>query len=291
MPIQHIAAALLVVLVWGINFIFAKLALEEIPPLLLCGVRFVLASIPAIFFIKPPAMPYKTIILYGLIMFALQFSLVFMGMYVGMTPGMAALIMQVQVFFSMFFAAMLLGEIPYSWQIIGALVSFSGIAVVAFHLDHNISLPGFLLILGAAASWGIGNLITKKSSHVNMMALVVWGSFAACLPMLLLSFIFDGPQRIIETYHHITWVGVSSTLYITYISTWVGYGVWNSLIGRYSVSTVVPFALLVPIVGMLSSVLFLGEPFYFWKLVASLLVMGGLCINLLGARFFIKKIM
>lgn len=162
MPFAHLLLALLVVFVWGINFIFVKLSLEEFSPLLLCAVRFLLASVPAVFFIKPPAVPFKIIASYGLIMFALQFALLFIGLRVGMTPGVASLLMQVQVFFSMFFAIIFLGEQPQVGQIIGALIAFIGIGVVALHFDHNVSLMGFLCILAAAASWGIGNLITKK---------------------------------------------------------------------------------------------------------------------------------
>ncbi|HIG0326735.1 TPA: EamA family transporter [Legionella pneumophila] len=289
MPFAHLLLALLVVFVWGINFIFVKLSLEEFSPLLLCAVRFLLASVPAVFFIKPPAVPFKIIAGYGLIMFALQFALLFIGLRVGMTPGVASLLMQVQVFFSMFFAIIFLGEQPQIGQIIGALIAFIGIGVVALHFDHNVSLMGFLCILAAAASWGFGNLITKKIHSVNLIAVIVWSSFVACLPMFILSLVFEGPASFVTTYEHMTWKGILSLLYIVYISTWVGYGVWNWLISRYPVGMVVPFTLLVPVVGILSSVLILGEPFYLWKLVAGLLVISGLCINLLTTRLFVAK--
>lgn len=266
MPFAHLLLALLVVFVWGINFIFVKLSLEEFSPLLLCAVRFLLASVPAVFFIKPPAVPFKIIAGYGLIMFALQFALLFIGLRVGMTPGVASLLMQVQVFFSMFFAIIFLGEQPQVGQIIGALIAFIGIGVVALHFDHNVSLMGFLCILAAAASWGIGNLITKKIHSVNLIAVIVWSSFVACLPMFILSLVFEGPESFVTAYEHMTWKGILSVLYIVYISTWVGYGVWNWLISRYPVGMVVPFTLLVPVVGILSSVFILGEPFYLWKL-------------------------
>lgn len=289
MPFAHLLLALLVVFVWGINFIFVKLGLEEISPLLLCAVRFLLASVPAVFFIKRPAVPFRIIASYGLIMFALQFALLFIGLRVGMTPGVASLLMQVQVFFSMFFAVMFLGEQPRIGQVIGALISFMGIGVVALHFDHNVSLIGFLCILAAAASWGVGNLITKKINSANLIAVIVWSSFVACLPMFLLSLLFEGPSSVVTTYEHLTWKGILSLLYIVYISTWVGYGVWNWLISRYPVGMIVPFTLLIPVVGILSSVLVLGEPFYLWKLVAGLLVISGLCINLLTTRLFVAK--
>lgn len=290
MPIPHLLLVLLVVIIWGLNFIFVKLGLEEVSPLLLCALRFFLASIPAVFFVKLPDGSFKIIALYGLVMFALQFSFVFMGMHVGMTPGMASLIMQVQVFFSMFFAVLFLGEQPAIGQIIGALVSFLGIGLVALHFDTNISFLGFILILAAAATWGVGNLITKKIKTTNMMSVVIWGSFVACLPMFLLSLIFEGPQNIITSYNHLTWKGIGSVSYIVYASTWVGYGIWNWLISRYPVGMIVPFTLLVPVVGILGSVIMLGEPFQMWKLVAGLLVISGLCINILSTRFFMVKV-
>ena len=290
MPVSHLLLALLVVVVWGVNFIFVKMGLEEFSPLLLCAVRFFLASIPAIFFIKRPAVPFRLVASYGLVMFALQFALIFSGMHAGMTAGMASILMQTQVFFSMFFAIVLLSERPNISQISGALVSFAGIALVGMHFDQTISLAGFLFILAGAAAWGYGNLITKKLAGVNMMALVVWGSFVAAVPMLILSLAIEGPERIFYTWNHLTITGISSLLYIVYVSTWIGYGVWNWLLGRYPVSTIVPFSLLVPVVGVISSVLILNEPFQLWKLTAGILVISGLCINLIGTRFFGSKL-
>ena len=102
--------------------------------------------------------------------------------------------------------------------------------------------------------------------------------------MLLLSFVVEGQHQWIETSHRISWKGIGALCYIVYASTWVGYGLWNWLLARYPVGMVAPFTLLVPVVAMVGSVIFLGEAFYLWKLVAGLLVMSGLCINVLGSR-------
>lgn len=286
MPVSHLLLALLVVVIWGINFLFVSFGLTEISPLLLCALRFLLASVPAVFFVKLPNAPFKTVALYGLIMFALQFALLFFGMSLGMPAGVASILVQVQVFFSMFFAILFLGEQPKLSQIVGALVSFSGIALIAMHFDKEISLGGFFFILTAAAAWGLGNLITKqiKGNSDNMMALVVWGSFVAFMPMLLLSLFVEGSVNFVSTFAHVTWKGVGSLFYIAFGSTWIGYGIWNWLMGRYPINVIAPFALLVPVVAMLTSVFFLGESLQVWKLAAGLLVIGGLCINILGTR-------
>ncbi|MGC1182965.1 EamA family transporter [Legionella sp.] len=292
MPISHLLLVLLVVLVWGINFLFVSLGLTEISPLLLCALRFLLASIPAIFFVTLPKNSFKVVALYGLVMFALQFAFLFIGMSLGMPAGLASLLIQVQVFFSMFFAVIFLGEQPNKGQIVGALISFLGIALVAMHFDNDISLAGFVFILAAAATWGIGNLITKKirGDSCTMMALIAWASFIACIPMFFISLMIEGPANFVTTFAQLTWKGLTALFYIVFISTWIGYGIWNWLLARYPVGMIAQFTLLVPVIAMFSSIVFLGESFQMWKLAAGLLVIGGLCINFLGSRFFAIKI-
>lgn len=282
----------LVVLVWGVNFLFMSLGLEEMSPLLLCALRFLVSAFPAAFFIKLPRGSLKFVILYGLVMFALQFSFLFTGIHLGVPAGTASMLMQTQVFFSIFFAILFLGERPHLGQMLGALVAFSGIGILAWHLDKAVSIAGFISILLAAASWGIGNLISKKlKRNTNIKVIIAWGSLYACLPMFLLTWLIEGSSSFIFTYEHLSWKGILSLLYIAFISTWMGYGVWNWLVERHPVGLLVPFTLLIPIIAMIISVFLLNESFQTWKLFAGVLVMLGLGINLLGSRFSTRRAM
>lgn len=280
MPFLHVLLGLLVVVVWGINFLFSKVALELFPPFLLCSLRFFLACMPALFFVQYPKGHLMKIALYGFVMFVMQFGMIFWGIALGMPPGMAALIMQLQVFFSMVFAAIFLNEKPTNAQMLGAMVSFLGIGIAAMHVGGNMPLFAFILVLGGAASLGLGNLITKKIPDVHMGSLLAWASFFSCIPMWILSYIFEGSDRMVYTFTHMTWRPTFALLYIVYGSTWIGYGGWNYLLSRHPIGTVVPYTLLVPVVGMLGSVLFMNESFEPWKAMASLFVLGGLLINM-----------
>jgi O-acetylserine/cysteine efflux transporter len=291
MRLSHVFFALIVVLVWGLNFIAVRIGLNEMPPISLCALRFIAVSIPAIFFIKPPKeASFSIVALYGLVMFGLQFGLLFMGMHVGMTPGMASLLMQVQVFFSMFFGAIFLGERPNLGQILGALIAFTGIGIVALHFDNHVTLLGFVLIMAAAATWGIGNLITKKIGKASVISVIAWGSVVASFPMVFASLIFEGKDSVFYTYESLSWNGIGALAYTVYISTWIGYGVWNWLISRYPVSMVAPYTLLVPLVGIVSSIIIFDEPFQLWKLFVGLLIVTGLCINILSTRLSLFKV-
>lgn len=285
----HLLLALLVILVWGFNFVVIKVGLEEIPPLFLGFARFFLTSFPAVFFIKRPKALFKMVVWYGLVMFALQFSLLFIGMYAGMPPGLASLLSQLQVFFTVLLAMIFFGEKLRSWQIIGALVSFLGIALVAMNLSDSITFTGFVLVIGAAASWGVGNVISKKIGKVNMISLVVWGSLIAWPPLLILSLVREGFDKVFYSVQHLNWLSSGAVLYITYLSTLFGFSIWSWLLHHHPIGTIAPFTLLVPVVGILSSALVLGEPLQSWKIFAALLVIAGLCVNLLGPRISIGK--
>jgi O-acetylserine/cysteine efflux transporter len=280
--------AILVVAIWGVNFVVIKVGLKEVPPILLCALRFFLAAFPAVFFIKRPAAPLRMVVGFGLVMFSLQFALLFSGMYAGTTAGLASLLLQVQVFFTVFLAVLFLAEKPSIWQIVGALVSFSGIGLVAANLGGEISIYGLLLIVAAAASWGLGNLISKKLGKVNMLALVVWGSLVAWPPLLALSFILEQNSWSVETISHISWLTIGAISYIVYPSTLLGFAAWSWLLSHYPAATVAPFTLLVPIFGFTASTLALGEPLSQWKINAATLVIVGLCINLFSSRIAIR---
>jgi O-acetylserine/cysteine efflux transporter len=290
MQIRHILLSLLVVAIWGFNFVVVTVALEGFPPLFLVFARLFLTSIPAVFFIKKPNIPFKKVIYYGLIMFGLQFSLLFMGMYQGVTPGLASLLQQTQVFFTILFAIILLKERFTTWQAVGALISFIGVAFIGTHIGGEVTLLGLLLVISAAAAWGVGNLMTKKFGKIDIIALSVWASFVAWPVVLSLSLLLEGPEKILYSIENISWLSVLAILYLTYLSTFVAYCAWGWLIHHLPLTTVAPFALLVPIFGILSSVLVLGEPLPLWKIIAAILVISGLCVSLLGPLIFSQKV-
>lgn len=283
MRLSHLILALIVVLIWGLNFVVVDVGLKEIPPLLLGFLRFFLTSIPAVFFIKKPQAPFKIVALYGLVLFAIQFSLLFMGMAAGVTAGLASLLLQLQVFFTLLFAIVFFGEHLNRWSVLGAMTAFSGIALVALNREGSITITGFLLIIAAAAFWGVGNILSKKLGRVNMAAVVIWGSTVAWPPLLLICLLTEeGPRQIYSIIANLSFTAWGAVFYITYLSTLLGFGLWNWLVSHNPLATIAPFTLLVPVVGILSSVILLDEPLQLWKAIAALLVIGGLCINLLG---------
>lgn len=285
----HLLLALVVVAIWGVNFAIIKLGLREVSPLALGVWRFALAVFPWIFFVKRPAAPVRLIVLYGLLIFAMQFGFMFTGMKAGMSAGLSSLVLQLQVFFTIGLSVLLLGERPGFWQLAGAALALGGVGVVATHVGGDVTLAGLALLVAAAASWGGGNVVSKlisqQAAAVSMLGLVVWGSLIALPPLTIVAVIVDR-EAFLQSFTGLDWVSLGSIAYIVYLSTLFGFAAWATLLGHYTVSTVAPFTLLVPVFGFLGSAILLGEPLQGWKLAASGLVVAGLGLNLFGPRLF-----
>lgn len=280
----HLFLILLTVAVWGMNFVAIKLGLQEISPMLLCCVRFFLTSMPTIFFVPFPKTALKNVAFYGLVTFALQFTILFMGMRAGVSVGLTSLLLQTQVFFTILLAVLFLGERVKPLQLLGALVSFLGIALIGVNVSGTMTFSGLALILCSAFCWGSGTVIAKSIGRINMVSLVVWGGFIAWPPLLLLSCLLEGPAAVFDTLRHLSWVSIGAVGYIAYFSTVFAFGMWNWLVSRYPLAMLTPFTFLIPLFGLASSVLILGETLDSWKIYAAILIITGLSINLLASR-------
>ncbi len=290
LPLRHLLLALVVVSIWGTNFVAIKVALRELPPLLLCAVRFVCVAIPVVFFLPRPAIAWGQLLVYGLTMFAVHFGFLFLGMKLGMSAGLASLTLQFQVFVTLALAAAVLKERISFVQIAGALTAFGGFAIVAIHTGGEVTAAGLVCVLLGATSWGFANFTSKRLGRVNPLALVVWGSLVVPIPMAMASLVFEGPALIAQSLTHIGGLTVLSVAFIVYGSTLVAYSLWSWLLSRHPASTIAPFTLLVPVFGMLSAAVLLGEPLPAWKLEAAALVIAGLALNLFGPRIMATRL-
>lgn len=278
---RHIALALTLALFWGFNFVVISVALGDVPPLLLAALRFGLAGLPCLF-LPRPAMRWRTLIMVAMTLYVAQFALLFEGMAVGLPPGLASIGLQVQAFITILFAALLIGERPTSRQMAGGAVAFLGLALIGSTVGTNgVTVPGFLLMLGAASCWAAGNVMLRRTRHVDLLALVSWASLVAAGPLLLLSLFFEGPARIGTALTHPTWLAVGAVLYLAFVGTTFGYGVWGHLMRVYPPAVAAPFSLLVPVFGTLSAALFLGETFGPVRFLGMALILCGLAVSAL----------
>ncbi|HGK7366031.1 TPA: O-acetylserine/cysteine exporter [Enterobacter kobei] len=282
--------ALLVVVVWGLNFVVIKLGLHNMPPLMLAGLRFMLVAFPAIFFVARPKIPFKLLLGYGLTISFGQFAFLFCAIKFGMPAGLASLVLQAQAFFTIILGAFVFGERLQGKQLAGITLAVFGVLVLieASLNDQDVALLGFMLTLAAGLSWACGNifnkLIMQHAARPQVMSLVVWSALIPVIPFLAASFILDGPDVMLRSLVDIDLTTILSLIYLAFVATIVGYGIWGSLLGRYETWRVAPLSLLVPVVGLASAALLLDETLSALQLLGAVLIMAGLYINVFGLR-------
>ncbi|MDH4611718.1 EamA family transporter [Pseudomonas sp. BN102] len=281
MSLPHILLALLVTLIWGVNFVVIKVGLEDFPPLLFCALRFGLAALPLLFLRGPMPAPFWRIVQIGLLLGVIKFGLLFVGMHLGMPAGLSSLVLQSQVFFTILIAALFLGERPSRRGLFGLLLAASGLVLIGLGRPLGDSLLAFMLVIAAALAWAFANIATKRSGAKDMLRLICWVSLIPPLPLLALSYVFEGPEAIGAALAHPSWGGIGALVYIAFLATTVGFGLWSFLLQRYPASLVTPFALAVPVSGLLSGWLLLGEQLSAAGWLACVLVFTGLAITVL----------
>jgi O-acetylserine/cysteine efflux transporter len=284
MAIRHLLMALGLAVVWGVNFVVIKVGLDHFPPLLFSALRFLVAAVPAILVLRHPGVRWRWVALVALTLAVVKFGLLFTGMSAGMPPGLSSLVLQTQAVFTAVFAMLLLGERLTRHQLAGLAVALGGVGLIALDLGTASPVGAFLLVLGAAAMWGISNVAMRRASPPDTLRFMVWVSALATLPLFALSALVEGPQRGWDALRTVTWPAVGAVVFVGVLATVVGFGVWGYLIRTYSASTVAPISLLVPVFGMASSALLLGERITPLRLVAAVLIIAGVLAGVLTGR-------
>ncbi|MFD4032161.1 EamA family transporter [Streptomyces sp. NPDC058637] len=286
----HIALAALVAAVWGVNFVVIEIGLDHFPPLLFSALRFLAAALPAVFLVGRPTVAWKWIIGVGLVLGVAKFGLLFVGMDRGMPAGLSSLVLQVQAVFTVLFAALALGERPGGVRVLGMGVALAGIAVAAVDEGAGGPVLAFVLVVAAAACWGVSNVLTRKAAPPDALNFMVWVSTVPVLPLLGLSLLVEGPERGAEALAALDRTGVGIIVYVAWVTTVFGFGAWGFLLRHHPASSVAPFTLLVPVFGMSSAALFLGEDISPLRWCAAALLVGGVALtSLSGARATVPR--
>ncbi len=233
MPVAHILLALLVTLIWGLNFVVIKVGLGDFPPLLFCALRFALAALPLLVLRGPMPAPFGRILLIGVLLGVVKFGLLFVGMAQGMPAGLSSLVLQSQVFFTILIAALWLGERPTPRGLFGLLLAAAGLVLIGLERPLGDSLLAFLLVVAAALAWSFANIATKRSGATDMLRLICWVSLVPPLPLLALSYVFEGPHAIERAVLNMSWGGFGALLYIAFGATTVGFAIWSFLLRHY----------------------------------------------------------
>ncbi len=283
---QHVALGVLITAIWGFNFVVLKVALVGVPPILLTAIRFIFSCLPVLFLPRPKGMRWRDLLIVGFSSFLGQYIFLFVAMAKGMPAGLSSVTLQLQVFVTILFSVVFLGERPQLQQYLGAALALAGLGTIASTVGAGSTIPviAMVFIVLSACTWAYGNFTVRKAgpdAGFGTLAGVCWMSLVPPLPALAISFAFEGPDRMLAALTHMQPITMAAIAYTVVLSTWAGFAVWGYLLSTYPAGKAAPFALLVPVCGGLSSYLVLGETLSPLRLVGSLMIFAGLGIILL----------
>lgn len=288
LPASVIGAGILIAAIWGFNFVVIKVGVSSVPPLFLAALRFTFSALPAVFFVKKPAASLKLLAGYGLLLGVGEFGFLFTAIKLGAPSGLSSIVLQAQAFFTAALAAPILGEKIRKNSIVGMLVAALGLAVFAWasqaHSPGAMSLALLGMVLMAALGWAGANVMARKIPGQSGLGLVAWSSLFSPLPLLALSLLFEGPAAIASAFVKPSILTLGALAYLVILSTLLGYGLWNKLIMRHGAARIAPFSLMVPVFGLASASLVLGEGFTAIDALGVSLILAGLVIHAFGSQ-------
>ena len=289
MSLRHSLLAVLVMVIWGANFVVIDEGLADVPPLLFLAMRFTLVALPLVFFVPRPAETWRVVVAIGAFMSLGQFSFLYLALDLGMPAGLASLLLQAQVILTIVFASAVLRERPTRRQIFGASIGTAGLLTVV--IAHGATAPVLpaLVVLGAAISWAIGNVISRAAGVASGFSLVVWSALVVPLPALGLSLVVDGGDEVGRALTHLSWVAIGSTAYTALGASLLGYAIWNNLLARYPASAVVPFVLLVPVIGIGAAWIVQNEVPTVLEVVGGAVMLAGVATATIRGRTAVRR--
>ena len=283
MRARDMALAALTAMIWGFAFVTYRFGLESFSAAQLTAMRFIVACLPVLV-VPRPKLPWWSIVLIGLVLFAAQFLFLMLSYAHDMPAGLGSVTQQMQVVFTVSLAAIFLREFPKLREGIGMVLAFAGLALIGLTVGGDLRPVALGLALAASFSWAVGNLLVKRTGEAPVFAMMAWCSLVVPLPMLAVSWAIDPQPSLVQAIAHASWRSLAVVLYLGVPSTLIAYGLWSYLLQRYHAATVAPFALLSPATGILASSLLLGETFGPLRLAGMGLILAGLAVIVWPAR-------
>lgn len=290
MSLKDTFIGLVIIFIWGFNFVIIAWGVESMPPLLMGGLRFLLVALLGSFFIAKPNIPWRWMALYALTLCFGQFSLLFSALAFGMPAGLASLVLQSQAVFTLLFSFIILKEQVKNSQILAMLIAGVGLYVIGSSGQaHSMTLLGFSLTIAAAIAWGLGNvvnrLINQRGYRANI-GLVVWSSWIAMVPFFVTSYWVEGEAAILNSLQNLNALSIIVLFYLAIAASMIGYSLWSYLLTHYPAGQVAPLTLGVPVVGIMSASILLNEQMSEQQIVGIVIVMLGLLVNTFGSKLY-----
>lgn len=274
-------AAVAVNLAWGLNFVVAKLGVEELPPILLIAFRYALTALLLAPWLRWPRGQFLPILAVSFTLGFLHFALMITGL-AGVDASVAAIAVQAQVPFAAILAWLVFRDVIGWRRAAGIAVALAGIGLLAGQPGESSDPLSLALVISASLVWAVSSIQVKKLGSIDTLVLNAWIALLATPQLVLGSYVFERDRWAMVP--EAGFWGWASVVYMAVAVTVFGYGLWYRLLLRYPVTTVMPLSLLAPTFGVFCGIVLLGEPATLAKLLGGAVTLTGVAIVILAPR-------
>ncbi|MDX2234858.1 MAG: DMT family transporter [Hyphomonadaceae bacterium] len=276
------AALLAIAVIWGLNNLFAKVAVDAMPPLLTAGLRFTIALAVLFPLLKAPkagmGMLALVAILTGLVHQGIQYA----GLALATDLAPMVIAMQIWIPASVGFAALWLRERAGPWRLAGMGAAFAGLAAMAGDPAVFSQIGALALVALAAAIYGAAAVLVRRAPVVHPLTYQAWIAAFAAPGLFLASATFETGQM--TAMAAAPWTIWAAIAFAALASSVAANALMFRLVQRYAVARTTPYLFLSPLIGVALGVVVLDDPLTWQFLLGGGLTMAGVALVALAER-------
>ncbi len=257
-----------------------QFGLDSFSPIFFVALRFSLVAVLLVFVVglPKPAM-LKRLLPLSITMGVMHFTLMFLGM-AELDAATSSIAIQLQTPFAAIMAAFFLGETLGWRRIVGMVTAFAGVMLIAGEPRFSDDPWPLLSVVGAAFAWALGNIQVKAlGDEIDAVTLNGWIAILAAPQLLIASWLIEGPQW--QNVPDATWISWAALLFQAVVIAIFTYWIWYNMMRRYPVNLVIPFTLLLPMIGVAAGALLRDETVTWQMIVGGLATVAGVGIIVL----------
>lgn len=279
-----ILALVLVMTIWGTTYIVTKVAVREIPPLTLAALRFFIMAVALLPFAAaagglkrlPKPFPMGTLVLMALVGFVLYYGAFNYALAYG-SAAQGALIQALLPAAVALGAIIGLKEKPSPRRMLGIALAVGGVVLIVLTGEREAASPNPLLggiyMFLSVVLWAVYTVLAKRLSAADqtvVLAVVATIGTVLQLPLVLVELDeLPSPGEVSpQAWMSVAWLGLAASAFAILV--------YNRALRVLDASLVGTYINLVPIVGLVSAVLFLGETLHGWQVVGAVLALAGM---------------
>lgn len=278
----EIAAIVAIIIIWGVNNAAAKVATEVLPPLMTGALRFAIAALCLIPFVRPPFPNWKSLLLIVCIGGPLHYGLVYLAFWLAHDVSPVSVATQLWVPFTALFAFLVLGEKLSRFALIGMGVAFLGVAWMTLDAHAIEDWKAVAVGVVAAAAWAMTTVIARRTTSIPPLKMQGLLALVALPTLAFASAFFERGQ--VEALQKadaliwacLIWAGVVSSVLATTLVFW--------LVQKRPAGRVTPYLLATPVVSILIGWSLLGDVLTPQILTGAALTMAGVAVVAIAER-------